>query len=173
MFVEEERLAYNLTNDVYVSFLPFFHIYALNCIIVGAVLRRDTAIVMSSFDFKKFLELNQRYKATIAWLVPPVCLMLAKDPIVDQYDLSSWQEITCGAAPLDAALTKALCTRLNVRLREGFGMTETGSGTHLTLRTNPVQGSVGILVPNFTAKIIDEEGNSKLNNVTLYISNCL
>ncbi|KAI8048371.1 hypothetical protein BDF22DRAFT_703030, partial [Syncephalis plumigaleata] len=159
MYVEQERAAHNLMHDVYVSFLPFFHIYALNCILVGAVIRRDTAVIMSGFDLKKFLELNQRYKATYAYLVPPICLMLAKDPIVDQYDLSTWQEVCCGGAPLGAELTKALTTRLNVQLREGFGMTETGAGTHLTLRTNPVQGSVGVLVPNLTAKIIDEAGN--------------
>ncbi|RKP26691.1 hypothetical protein SYNPS1DRAFT_32664 [Syncephalis pseudoplumigaleata] len=159
MSIEQEWIKQHPTSDVYVAFLPFFHVYALNCIVIGAVLRRDTAILMRSFEFKRFLELNHHYKATCAYVVPPICLLLAKDPLVDQYDLSNWREVTSGAASLGAELTKALTTRLNVPLREGFGMTETGAGTHLTLRPNPIQGSVGVLVPNLVAKIVDQDGN--------------
>ena len=45
-------------------------------------------------------------------MVPPVALMLAKHPEVDNFDLSYLTEITCGAAPLGQELSKALMDRL-------------------------------------------------------------
>jgi len=40
------------------------------------------------------------YKVTRGYLVPPIIIQLAKDPIVDKYDLSAMKIINSGAAPL-------------------------------------------------------------------------
>lgn len=48
-------------------------------------------------------------------VVPPMLHMLATDPIVDQYDLSTLQSITCAAAPLDAKLAQQCQQRLNIK----------------------------------------------------------
>ena len=45
-------------------------------------------------------------------VVPPVMLLLAKHPVVDNFDLSLLNEVTCGAAPLGKELSKALMDRL-------------------------------------------------------------
>ena len=54
-------------------------------------------------------------------VVPPVVLMLAKHPAVDNFDLSYLTEVTCGAAPLGQELSKALMDRLPLlsRVRQG------------------------------------------------------
>lgn len=44
---------------------------------------------MPKFDLVQFLTSVQKYKATVALAVPPICLGLAKAPVVDNYDLSS------------------------------------------------------------------------------------
>ena len=44
--------------------------------------------------------------------VPPVVLMLAKHPSVDNFDLSYLTEVTSGAAPLGKELSQALKDRL-------------------------------------------------------------
>ena len=46
-----------------------------------------------------FLETIQKYKVTFSYVVPPIVLGLAKDPIVDKYDLSSMKMMNSGAAP--------------------------------------------------------------------------
>jgi 4-coumarate--CoA ligase len=46
-----------------------------------------------------FLETIQKYKVTFAYVVPPIVLGLAKDPLVDKYDLSSIKMMNSGAAP--------------------------------------------------------------------------
>jgi 4-coumarate--CoA ligase len=48
-----------------------------------------------------FLEAIQLYKTTFAYVVPPIVLGLAKDPLIDKYDLSSMRLMTSGAAPYD------------------------------------------------------------------------
>jgi acyl-CoA synthetase (AMP-forming)/AMP-acid ligase II len=58
-------------------------------------------------------------------LVPPLVLALAKQPLVDAYDLSSLRYILSRAAPLDAAVQQAVATRLHVPVVQGCGMTET------------------------------------------------
>jgi 4-coumarate--CoA ligase len=57
------------------------------------------AIVLERFVIQDFLKAIQKYKATIAYVVPPVVLDLAKHPLVSKYDLSSMKMMTSGAAP--------------------------------------------------------------------------
>ena len=45
-------------------------------------------------------------------MVPPVVLLLAKHPSVNNFDLSYLTEVTSGAAPLGKDLSKALMDRL-------------------------------------------------------------
>ena len=69
--------------------LPFFHIYGL---IAGLFLPTYVGahcIFMPSFDLVKYLEIIVQHKVTRSHIVPPVCLALAKHPIVDKYDISS------------------------------------------------------------------------------------
>lgn len=56
-------------------------------------------------------------------LVPPVLVLLAKSPIVDQYDLSCVEEIVVGAAPVSAELEREVTSRLgsHVFMRQGTG----------------------------------------------------
>ena len=51
-------------------------------------------------------------QVTNAPIVPPIVLFLAKHPLVDKYDLSSVEEVTCGAAPMGEGLEEALIKRM-------------------------------------------------------------
>jgi 4-coumarate--CoA ligase len=48
---------------------------------------------------KDFLATIQRYNITFSYVVPPIVLALAKDPLVDQYNVSSVKMVNSGAAP--------------------------------------------------------------------------
>jgi acyl-CoA synthetase (AMP-forming)/AMP-acid ligase II len=86
---------------------------------------------MPRFDLVKFCEAIQKYKVTIAHVVPPVLVLMAKEPIVDNYDLSSVTHFQCGAAPLSAELSTAVNTRLNTKCVQSYGMTESSPGSHI------------------------------------------
>jgi 4-coumarate--CoA ligase len=86
---------------------------------------------MPKFDLTKFCEAIQKYRVTIAHIVPPILVQLAKEPVVDNYDFSSITNFQCGAAPLSAELATAVHQRLNVKCTQLYGMTESSPGSHI------------------------------------------
>ena len=114
---------------------------------------------MAKFDIEKFCATIQKHKISFAYVVPPVVLLLGKHPIVEKYDLSSVRMMSSGAAPLTQELVKAVYKRLNVPIKQGYGLSETSPTTH----TQPWDewdktiGSVGCLMPNMTAKYMSPE----------------
>ena len=54
-------------------------------------------------------------QTTFSLIAPPVVNFLAKDPLVDKYDLSQWTMPFSGAATLSQELTEAAVTRLGLQ----------------------------------------------------------
>lgn len=144
-------------DDTVIGVLPFFHIYGMVVVMGLALVEGATIVSMPRFELEAFLKVIQDHRITYANVVPPILLALAKHPSVDNYDLSSLKTLFSGAAPLGAELALAVEKRLNVRVRQGYGLTETSPVTHFH-RLEPdrvVWSSVGPLVPNTIARIID------------------
>lgn len=116
-------------------------------------------VVMPKFDLESFCKVIQDQKVTMGYVVPPVILQLAKNPIVDKYDLSSLRMMNSGAAPLTKELVEALYARLKVPVKQGYGLSETSPTTHTQPwdRWQSTIGSVGTLLPNQTAKYMSAE----------------
>jgi len=146
------------TNDVLAGVLPFFHIYGQTGVMNLGLAYGATVVTMPRFDLERFLRMIQDYKLTVAQIVPPIAVALAKHPLVDEFDLSSLEMVNSGAAPLDAELELAYASRIGTRCQQGYGMTETSPVTHCTPRSQPhVPGSIGTLVPNTEARIVEVE----------------
>ena len=151
--------------DIVLGVLPFFHIYGMVVVLQLALAKGATLITMPRFDMEEFLGAVQKYKITIAPLVPPIVLGLAKHPVVDNYDLSSLRFVMSGAAPLSDALAQEAGKRIGCKLAQGYGMTEASPVTHLTPTTFPNYkvGSLGMPVPNTEVMIVDTESGKPLN----------
>jgi acyl-CoA synthetase (AMP-forming)/AMP-acid ligase II len=108
---------------------PFFHVGGLSvlntCLHAGA-----TLVLLRRYDFRTFLRLIQDYQATRVTLPPPVVLDLARDPVVDEYDLGSLRHIQWGAAPLSESVLQACRVRLGCRVKQGYALSEASSRTH-------------------------------------------
>ncbi|XP_066598228.1 luciferin 4-monooxygenase [Prorops nasuta] len=134
--------------------LPFFHTYAFTVMIV-LLLNGATNVILSRFEEKLFLETIQNYKIQNLTLVPPLMTFLAKHPLVDQYDLSSVQNIWCGAAPLSEALQRAVVNRLNItEIRQAYGLTESSLAVTSSPPGKFKYGSVGVLVSGISGKVV-------------------
>jgi len=143
-------------QSVVMTILPFFHIYG-QLVMMGSGLHQGAKLVVQQrFEPEKFLKAMQDHKVTNAPIVPPIVLFLAKHPLVDKYDLSSVEEVTCGAAPMGEGLEEALIKRMPrvKRIRQGYGMTEV-LVTHVQPRGERKPGSVGVLLSNVESKIVD------------------
>ena len=140
-----------------VGVLPFFHIYGMVVILSFGLMRGLTVVTLPRFEFEPFLKVLQDWRIELAHIVPPVAIALAKHPLVDRYDLGALRWLLCAAAPLGSEVTDALEARLNVRMRQGYGMTEASPATHYTGPDERRSGKVGTLVPNTECRIIDSE----------------
>lgn len=151
-------------RDNLLGVLPFFHIYGMVLILNLSIYRGATLVTMPRFDLEQFLQIVQDFKISCLSLVPPLLLALAKQPIVDNYDLSSIRIIGCGAAPLGADLELACAQRLDCTVYQGYGLTEVAGACHIISaeQAQDKSGSVGPVLPNTLSKIIDTESGSEL-----------
>lgn len=151
-----QGLDYFNEDDTLICVLPLFHIYGLVVILNMGLKTGATIVTMPRFDLEQFLKAVQNYGVTMAHIVPPIVLALSNSEMVDAYDLSKLHTLFCGAAPLGEALTKLCMERLNCRIRQGYGMTETSPVTHSTPSDPSIAkfGSVGVPAPNTECKIV-------------------
>jgi acyl-CoA synthetase (AMP-forming)/AMP-acid ligase II len=143
-------------EDRIIGILPFFHIYGMTVIMNSAIRNGTTIVTMPRFDLEEFLGLLQEHRITRAHLVPPIVLALAKHPVVDKYDLSSLTHIMSGAAPLSGETAGECAARLECRVVQGYGLTETSPVTHCMsddLEDRP--GSIGPPIPNTECMVVD------------------
>jgi acyl-CoA synthetase (AMP-forming)/AMP-acid ligase II len=149
-------------GDVQLSFLPFFHIYGMQVLMNGTLAAGGTVVTMPRFDLEMFLTLAQEHRVRRVFVVPPVVLGLAKHPIVDKFDLSSLECLFSGAAPLTADLAELAGKRLGCEVSQGYGMTELSPVTHATPPGQSRPGTIGVLLPNTEARVVDPETGKDL-----------
>ena len=147
-------------GDKQLGVLPLFHIYGLMCGILASLYLGLEIVVLERFDLEAALRTIQSHGCTFAYVPPPIVLAFGKHPLVDGYDLSTLKILHSGAAPLTKELTEAVWKRLGVPVKQGFGLSETGSVTHVQSwdEWGKHMGSVGKLVPNMEARIVAEDG---------------
>nr|AYU56553.1 4-coumarate CoA ligase [Rosa hybrid cultivar] len=155
-------------DDVVLCVLPLFHIYSLNSVLLCSLRAGAAVLVMHKFEIGTLLELIQKYRVSVAAVVPPLVIALAKNPMVADYDLSSIRAILSGAAPLGKELEEALRSRVpQAVLGQGYGMTEAGPVLSMCLafakQPFPTKsGSCGTVVRNAELKVIEPETGRSL-----------
>jgi acyl-CoA synthetase (AMP-forming)/AMP-acid ligase II len=142
-------------DDVVVAVAPFFHAVGFNIVLPCTLAAGATVVTLARFDLEAFLRTIQDYRATLTIVVPPVVLALARHPLVDSFDLSSLRQLGVGAAPLGADSEQRCAERLGCQTGQGFGMTEAAALIAVGPVDAPRRGSVGRLVPNTEARIVD------------------
>ena len=147
------------SEDRLLAVLPFFHIYGMTVLLNFAMRQRAGLVTMPRFDLPEFLRIIQEHRTTWVFVAPPIAVALAKHPIVDQYDLSAVKVVFSGAAPLDGALAAAVEKRLGCEVVQGYGMTETSPAVNIIPagRSDIDKSSIGPLVPNTEARVVDPE----------------
>lgn len=146
-------------GDHLVGVLPFFHIYGMVVVLCGVLRKGACVVTMPQFDLEQYLRLTSAYGAKRAYLVPPIALALAKNPIVDTFDLSRLKFVTSGAAPMGRELEESCAARIGCMVKQGYGMTEASPVTHFTPEDPAFarSGSCGLLVPNTECRVVNLE----------------
>ncbi|GAU16187.1 hypothetical protein TSUD_298180 [Trifolium subterraneum] len=167
---ENPNLYYS-NEDVILCVLPLFHIYSLNSVLLCGLRAKATILLMPKFDINGFLSLVNKHGVTVAPVVPPIVLAIAKSPDLNKYDLSSIRILKSGGAPLGKELEDTVRTKFpKAILGQGYGMTEAGPVLTMSLAfakeaVNVKPGACGTVVRNAEMKIVDPEtGNSLPRN---------
>ncbi|KAK7067071.1 hypothetical protein SK128_021687 [Halocaridina rubra] len=158
--VDGRKEYFDVTNkDTSLIILPLFHGFGMAMCLTSLCYGLQ-AVVLPRFIPESFLKAIHSYKVTLVPLVPPLAIFLAKHDAVTKFDLTCVSNIVCGAAPLSRDIQELLSERLGgVRVRQGFGLTETTLAT-FSSETN-LPGAVGAVTAHCEAKIVDmKTGNS-------------
>ncbi|MGW8565956.1 AMP-binding protein [Isoptericola sp. NPDC055881] len=145
-------------DDVVPAVLPFFHIYGMTVLMNGAVYQRSALVTLPRFDLAEYLRVIEQHRATVLFVAPPIALALAKHPAAEGRDLSSVRILMSGAAPFDEHLAEAVGRRMPAaRVLQGYGMSEMSPVSHVVPVDRPdvSPGTVGMLVPNMLARVVD------------------
>ncbi|WP_370185096.1 AMP-binding protein [Rhodococcus wratislaviensis] len=161
-------------DDSLLAVLPFFHIYGLTVLLNAALHARATIVTMPRFDLSKALGTVATHKCTYLFVAPPIALALAKEPVVDEYDLSSVHTVFSGAASLSEDLAHKVADRLKCRVRQGYGMSELSPVSH-AIPTHPYAddialSSVGLPLPNTENKLVDPNTGAEIDQPDIGIS---
>ncbi|KAM0787739.1 hypothetical protein ACM66B_003796 [Microbotryomycetes sp. NB124-2] len=144
-------------DDVHMAVLPLNHIYGLTKLLHWPVLMGTTVVIQPKFELQQFCALVERYKISCCMLVPPIALLLARDPAVDKYNMKSLRLIISGAAPMGKELSQELEKRWGSNVVQAYGLTETSPTTHYCPIRRNKSGSIGPLLPSMRARIVNPD----------------
>jgi acyl-CoA synthetase (AMP-forming)/AMP-acid ligase II len=162
MLCQMEQAEVLHSKDKTICVVPCYHVYGFHIVINLALRSGATVVTLPQFEFEEFLRTLQDYEINILPVVPPIVLGLARNALVDRFNLSKLETLHCGAAPLSVEVADACAKRLGVRINYGYGMTELSPLSHLSYAGSDKPNSTGYCLPNTVCKIIDVETGSEL-----------
>lgn len=148
-------------DEIFLGAIPFFHVYGLVVVVSTSVYRGcKVVLVPNPRDIDDVLGNIETFRTTLFPGVPALYNAINNHPKVlsGEIDLSSLHLCLSGSAPLPEA-TKAKFERLSGgTVREGFGMSEAPTATHV----NPIfkenrPGSIGLPLPEMDMRIVSLE----------------
>ena len=152
--------------------VPLHHIAGIQAV-MAAIYGGRTLVLQRQFDEEGWMKLVQEEKVNRAMMVPTMLKRLMDQPTFGDYDLSSLEVITYGAAPMPLeVIKKAIAEFPGTRFINAFGQTETAStitmlppDAHDIREDDPDYesklkrlGSIGKPLSDVEVLIVDENG---------------
>ena len=151
------------TDEVVLGALPFFHVMGLTVSMNFAITKGWTNILVPKPQPAPLLEAMEKFKPTIAPLVPTMFIGVLNHPGVEKADLSSIKACVSGSAPLPLEVIRGFEEKTGSIIIEAFGMTESSPATHV----NPFGegkrkvGSIGVPLPDTLCRIAELDDPAK------------
>src|ERR1700732_2404899 len=135
--------------------LPLFHIFALTVVMLSSIRRGNLISLHQRFDLEAVMRDIEVKRATAFHGVPTMWIAIASLPDLDKRDLSSLVSCGSGGAPLPVEVAKILERKTNMKLKSGWGMTETCSpGTAHSEAGPDKPGSIGLMLPGIELDVV-------------------
>ena len=135
--------------------LPLFHIFALTVVLLSSLRRGHLISLHQRFDVEAIMRDIEVKRATVFPGVPTMWIAIANLPDLDKRDLSSLASCMSGGAPLPVEVANILERRVSMKLKSGWGMTETCSpGTGHPQQGPDKPGSIGLMLPGIELEVV-------------------
>ena len=153
-------------GDKMLAAMPLFHGFGLGVCIHTMLSLGGRCILVPRFTAKTYAKDIVKYRCNFIAGVPTLYEALLRLPSMENADLSSLKGVFSGGDSLSVELRKKFDAFLKehkatIRVREGYGTTETVTACCLTPEHKEKDGSIGIPFPDIYIKIVkpgtDEE----------------
>lgn len=142
-------------KEIILNFLPFFHIYGQAVLMFGGLVRGYTIVVFSTPDPDDILIGVEKYEATAFFSVPTMYESLKDHEKTNRVNWKRLKFVYSGADTLLEDTAKSWERRTGTKIIEGWGMTETSGGMHITPFGRIKVGSWGCACPGTMAAVIN------------------
>lgn len=147
---------------VFLSIMPFFHVFGLVGNIMVPALYAGTTIPVPRYTPHDLLETIRKYRPNFFVGAPSVYISLMQQKNIAQYDLTCIELCISGSAPFPTEAMRKFQELTHANITEGFGLTEASP----VIAANPLYGrqktgSVGVPAPATELRIVDVETGTK------------
>src|SRR5229473_986320 len=138
--------------------LPLFHIFALTVVMLSCIRRGHLISLHQRFDVESVMRDIEVKRATGFPGVPTMWIAIASLPDLDKRDFSSLRTAGSGGAPLPVEVARVFERKVGMKLRSGWGMTETCPAGTAHPREGPDKpGSIGLVLPGIEMDVVSLE----------------
>jgi long-chain acyl-CoA synthetase len=156
------RLERNAIERV-ICVLPLFHIYALTVVLLSSIRLGHLISLHQRFDVEAVMRDIETKRATMFPGVPTMWIAIASLPDLDKRDMSSLVSCGSGGAPLPVEVAKIFERKTSMKLKSGWGMTETCSpGTGHPQQGPEKPGSIGLMLPGIEMDVVALDDPNKI-----------
>jgi long-chain acyl-CoA synthetase len=143
--------------------LPLFHIFALTVVLLSSIRHGNLISLHQRFDVEAVMRDIEVKRATSFPGVPTMWIAIASLPDLDKRDLSSLTYCGSGGAPLPVEVARIFERKVGMKLKSGWGMTETCSpGTGHPKEGPDKPGSIGLMLPGIEMDVVSLDDSTKV-----------
>ncbi|WP_270182473.1 fatty acid--CoA ligase family protein [Alkalihalobacillus sp. CinArs1] len=147
------------SDDVVITALPMFHVFCMTVSMNAPLISGGTLLIMPKFSPQEVFRVAEKYKATVFAGVPTMYNFLYQYPEGRSEYFKHVRICISGGSPLPVALLHRFEEKFNVRVSEGYGLSEAAPVTCFNPLDRPRKpGSIGTNITNVENKVVDELG---------------
>jgi len=146
-------------DDRIIATLPVFHVFALTVVVNAPLISGATVLLAPRFSPNEIFALAKEQQATVFAGVPTMYNFLYLLPEGNPEDFSTIRLAISGGASLPVALLHNFEQKFNVRVSEGYGLSEASPVTCFNpLNRDRKAGSIGTSINNVENRVVDVNG---------------
>lgn len=147
-------------SDKVLATLPVFHVFALTVVVNAPLLKGATILLVPRFSPQDVFNIVKDQQATIFAGVPTMYNFLYQFPQANIEDFSTIRLAISGGSSLPVALLHNFEEKFNVRISEGYGLSEASPVTCFNpLDRDRKPGSIGTSILNVENRVVNELGD--------------